>query len=169
MIIEPLVPVDGALPGVLLTELTALHLSNREFHALSGDFPDPDGITPEQVAASLADELVNPDVEMLLARSAGELVGFAVTLARHPDPADPDPWIGLLMVHGEAQRTGHGRRLAGIVADRFRAGGRTGLKLAVLDNNPRGLAFWKALGYEFVRKGRDHRLGRASTVLRLPL
>lgn len=48
---------DHDIPAPLLTELTALYASNREFHALSGDFPDPDDIRPEQVAAALADEL----------------------------------------------------------------------------------------------------------------
>jgi hypothetical protein len=48
MFLERLSPKDGALPAELLTELTALYASNRGFHALSGDFPDPDGIRPEQ-------------------------------------------------------------------------------------------------------------------------
>ena len=58
MIVETLAPKaleDGAaLPGPLLTELTALYASNRAFQQLSGDFPDPDDIRPEQVAAALA-------------------------------------------------------------------------------------------------------------------
>ncbi len=84
-------PPRHDIPGPLLVELTAVYISNREFHALSGDFPDPDDIRPEQVAAELADELANPDVEVLLARSAGRLTGIVITLAHHPDPADPDP------------------------------------------------------------------------------
>lgn len=103
MIVEALTPKaleDGAaLPGPLLTELTALYASNEEFHQLSGDFPDPSGIRPEQVAAALADELAQPTAEVLLARSEGRLVAVAVTLGRHPDPAEPEPWLGLLMVH----------------------------------------------------------------------
>src|ERR1044072_422790 len=86
----PLTP-DHDIPGPLLTELTALYAANRDFMALSGDFPDPDDMRPEQVAAALAEKLAHPDAEVLLARSAGRLVGVAITLARHPDPADPDP------------------------------------------------------------------------------
>ncbi|MDT9701746.1 hypothetical protein [Streptomyces sp. P17] len=82
---------DHDIPGPLLIELTALYASHRDFHALSGDFPDPDDIRPEQVAAALAEDLAHPDAEVLLARSQGRLVGVAITLARHPDPADPDP------------------------------------------------------------------------------
>ncbi|MET8960239.1 GNAT family N-acetyltransferase [Streptomyces sp. NPDC004074] len=166
MILEslPLTP-DHDIPGPLLVELTALYVSNREFHALSGDFPDPDGIRPEQVAAELADELANPDAEVLLARSAGRLAGIVITLAHHPDPTDPDPWIGLLMVDAGLQRQGHGRRLVSLVEDRFRSAGRAAVRLAVLENNPKALAFWTALGYETIDHRPDRGRGRPCTVL----
>ncbi|WP_077797968.1 bifunctional GNAT family N-acetyltransferase/NUDIX hydrolase [Streptomyces sp. JHA26] len=170
MIITPLtLAPDHGVPGPLLTELTALYASHRAFHALSGDFPDPDDIRPEQVAAALAEESALPGAEILLARDAGRLVGIAITLARHPDPADPDPWIGLLMVDAHLRRKGHGRRLASLVEDRFRAAGHTGLRLAVLDGNGDALAFWAALGYETLGHRRDLRAGRPCTVLRKPL
>ncbi|MGI5251711.1 GNAT family N-acetyltransferase [Actinacidiphila glaucinigra] len=70
----------------------------------------------------------------------GSLVGLAVTLAEHPDPADPFPWIGLLMVHGNRHRSGLGREIAGLVEERLRARGRDGVRLAVLDSNPGGRA-----------------------------
>ncbi|MFF3909454.1 GNAT family N-acetyltransferase [Streptomyces sp. NPDC001848] len=170
MILEPLpLSPEHGLPGELLTELTALYASNREFHALSGDFPDPDDIRPEQVAAALADELAHPDVEVLLARSFGRLVGMAITLAHHPDPADPDPWIGLLMVDAVLHRQGHGRQLAALVEDRLRTAGRTAVRLAVLENNPAGLAFWTALGYEVIGRRPDRDRGRPCAVLRKAL
>ncbi|MFB7585803.1 GNAT family N-acetyltransferase [Streptomyces sp. NPDC056169] len=173
MIVEALAPKaleDGAaLPGALLTELTALYASNEEFQQLSGDFPDPSDIRPEQVAAALADDLAEPTAEVLLARSEGRLVAVAVTLGRHPDPADPDPWLGLLMVHAGEQRAGHGRRLAAYVEDRFRAAGRTGLRLAVLENNPKALAFWTSLGYEETARRPDLAHGRPCVVLRKSL
>lgn len=173
VIVEALTPKaleDGAaLPGALLTELTALYASNEEFHQLSGDFPDPSDVRPEQVAAALADELAEPTAEVLLARSEGRLVALAVTLGHHPDPAEPEPWLGLLMVHGDARREGHGRRLASYVEDRFRAEGHTGLRLAVLENNPRALAFWISLGYEETDRRPDRAHGRPCVVLRKSL
>ncbi|MDX2560268.1 GNAT family N-acetyltransferase [Streptomyces sp. TX20-6-3] len=173
MIVEALVPKaleDGAaLPGPLLTELTALYASNEEFQQLSGDFPDPSDIRPEQVAAALADELAQATAEVLLARSEGRLVAVAITLGRHPDPAETEPWLGLLMVHGAERRAGHGRRLAAYVEDRFRAQGRTGLRLAVLENNPKALAFWTSLGYEETGRRPDLAHGRACVVMRKPL
>ncbi|MFB6770857.1 MULTISPECIES: GNAT family N-acetyltransferase [unclassified Streptomyces] len=167
MIITPLrTGPDHDIPGPLLTELTALYAAHRDFHALSGDFPDPDDIRPEQVAAALADELARPGAEVLLARDAGRLTGVAITLARHPDPADPDPWIGLLMVDAELRRRGHGRRLASLVEERLRATGRTAVRLAVLDADPGALAFWTALGYTAVDHRPDLERGRPCTVLR---
>ncbi|MFF7448251.1 MULTISPECIES: GNAT family N-acetyltransferase [unclassified Streptomyces] len=164
----PLTP-DHDIPAPVLTELTALYAAHRDFHALSGDFPDPDDVRPEQVAAALADDLADPDAEVLLARSEGRLVGIVVTLAHHPDPTDPDPWIGLLMVAADSRRRGYGRRLAGLVEDRFRKAGRDAVRLAVLDANPQGLAFWTALGYEVVDHRDDRALGRPCAVLRKPL
>ncbi|MFJ9945585.1 GNAT family N-acetyltransferase [Streptomyces erythrochromogenes] len=171
MILQLLVPVDGALPGPVLTEIAALYSTNHEFFELSGDFPDPDRITVEQVAASLADELAHDGAEILLARSAGRLVGLAATLDRNPAaaPGDDDPWIGLLLIDATAHREGYGRAVATLVEDRFRAAGRTGVQIAVLDNNPKGLAFWQSRGYSPVRRAKDRELGRDCTVLRKPL
>ncbi|MFM9447562.1 GNAT family N-acetyltransferase [Streptomyces acidiscabies] len=162
----PLTP-DHDIPAPVLTELTALYAANETFFALSGDFPDPTDIRPEQIARELADELAHPDAEVLLARSEGQLAGIAVTLAHHPDPQDPDPWIGLLMV--SEHRKGHGRRIAEAVEDTFRTAGRTAVRLAVLDNNPQGMAFWTALGYELIDRRKDRQLQRPCAVLRKPL
>ncbi|MEU9475658.1 GNAT family N-acetyltransferase [Streptomyces sp. NPDC048191] len=170
MILEPLSPGQD-VPAPLLAELTALYASNRAFHRLSGDFPDPDDVRPEQVAATLAEDLAVPGTEVLLARAQdGRLVGLAGTRAHHPDPADPDPWIGLLMVHAEEHGKGHGRALAGLVEDRLRARGRrSAVRLAVLANNPKALAFWTALGYEVIGHRPDRGLGRPCAVLRKEL
>lgn len=170
MILEPLPRTSGHdIPAPLLAELTALYASNREFQALSGDFPDPDDIRPEQVAAEVAEVWEDPDAEILLARDQGRLVGVAFTLAHHPDPADPDPWIGLLMIDAGVHRKGYGRRLAAAVEDRFRSAGRSAVRLAVLANNPKALAFWTSLGYEVIDHRPDRRLGRPCAVLRKPL
>lgn len=174
MILEPLASAadgtsPGDLPGPLLTELTALYASNHEFFALSGDFPDAHHISTEQVATALADELSQPGAEVLLGRSEGRLIGVVVTLDHHPDPADPDPWIGLLLVDARVQRTGLGRRLATATENRFRTAGRTAVRLAVLDNNPKALAFWTTLGYELLDHREDTQLGRPCAVLRKPL
>ncbi|MGV9938937.1 GNAT family N-acetyltransferase [Streptomyces sp. NPDC003401] len=170
MILEPLpLTPDHDIPAPLLTELTALHAGDQEFRALGGDFPDPGDIRPEQVAGVLADAMAEPGVEVLLARGAGQLVGVAVTLAHRPDPDDPDPWIGLLLVDTAVRRQGYGRRIAEALEARFRAAGRDAVRLAVPDADPRGLAFWTALGYEVLGHRPDPRLGRPCAVLRKSL
>ncbi|MFE3766548.1 GNAT family N-acetyltransferase [Streptomyces sp. NPDC059104] len=171
MILQPLVPVDGALPGPVLTEIATLYATNRAFFELSGDFPDPARITVEQVATALADELATDSAEVLLARSAGRLVGLVVTLAHHPDPAsgDPDPWIGLLLIDAAAHREGHGRTVAGLVEDRFRTAGRTGVRIAVLEDNAAGLAFWQAQGYTELRRAENRERGLPCRVMRKEL
>ncbi|MGP3951750.1 GNAT family N-acetyltransferase [Streptomyces sp. 7N604] len=157
------------LPAPLLDELTALYRSDPVFQRISGDFPDPEDIRPEQVAASIRQELAHPAAEVLLGREGHQLLGVAITLAEHPDPDDPDPWIGLLMVHGQEQRTGHGQELAQLVEERLRAAGHEGVRLAVLENNPKALAFWTALGYEVIDHREDRRLHRPCLVLRKDL
>ncbi|MEV6106087.1 GNAT family N-acetyltransferase [Streptomyces sp. NPDC051940] len=166
MLLEPLAIEGGDLPAPLRAELAGLYASNVAFFTLSGDFPDPLRITAEQVAASVRDDLAHDGAEYLLARDGdGALVGIAATAAVHPDPADPYPWIGLLLVHGERHREGLGGRLAGLVEDRFRAAGRPGVRLAVLENNPKGLAFWTARGYEVVDRRLDRGAGRPCVVM----
>ncbi|MFI7011519.1 GNAT family N-acetyltransferase [Streptomyces sp. NPDC050145] len=170
MLIESLDPgPEHALPGELLTEIAELYASNREFFALSGDFPDPDAITTEQVAAALADDLSRPGAEAFLARSGGRVVALALTMAHHPDPADPDPWLGLLLVDAREHRSGHGRAAARAVEDHFRTAGRAALRLAVLENNPKAQAFWTSLGYEEIDRRKDRDLGRDCRVMRRPL
>ncbi len=162
-------PPGRALPEPLLAELTALYASNHAFHTLTGDFPDPHDIRPEQVAHALSEEWARPGTDVLLARSFGHLTGIAITLAHHPDPADPDPWIGLLLVDAGLHGQGHGRRLATLVEDRFRAAHRTAARLAVLDSNQKAMAFWTALGYEVIDHREDRQLKRPCAVLRKEL
>lgn len=163
VILEPV--RAGGVPPVL-AELTALYASQQAFHTLSGEFPDPADIRPAQVAEAVAAELAHPDGEVLLARVDGRLVAVVHTLAHHPDPSDPDPWIGLLLVDAAQQGKGYGRQAAELTEARFRAAGRQAIRLAVLDGNDAGLAFWKSLGYEPLAHRHDRALNRPCTVLR---
>ncbi|MFC6062814.1 GNAT family N-acetyltransferase [Streptomyces ochraceiscleroticus] len=173
LVLEPLSPLlaahDGHLPGPLLDELTDLYASNAAFFALSGDFPDPYALQRDEVASSINGELAHPAAEVLIAREDdgehGRLTGLAVTLTEHPDPLDPYPWIGLLLIHVGLQRAGRGRRLATAVERRLQAAGHDGVRLAALDANPDGLAFWRALGYRVIDHRTDHALARPCTVL----
>jgi ribosomal protein S18 acetylase RimI-like enzyme len=55
------------------------------------------------------------------------------------------------------------------VEDRLRAADRAAVRLAVLDDNQKALAFWTALGYEVIDRREDRQLGRPCAVLRKEL
>ena len=138
LVLEPLVPVNGSLPPGVLAALTELYASTPPSTAPPATSPTPGPSPTSRSRAASAPELAHPAAEVLLARDSadGSLAGIAVTLAEHPDPLDPYPWIGLLMVHGGRHRSGLGRELAGLVEERLSARGRDGIRLAVLDANP---------------------------------
>ncbi|MGW1125255.1 GNAT family N-acetyltransferase [Streptomyces sp. NPDC002526] len=136
-----------------IREVVALYAGNPAYLRAAGEY-DPDDIQAARVEADLRGEVAMEGGEVLLARSGeGRLVGVVCLLRRHPK--DGLPWIGLLMVDGRSRRTGIGRRLVGLVEERFRAEGRSGLRLAVLENNPDALAFWKSLGWREIDRRQD--------------
>lgn len=163
---QPLPLVDGVLPEPALAEVTDVFASNIAFHRLSGDFPDPEHVRPEQVASELSAELRNPAAEVLLLRDRPDgLVGVVALLHEHPDPLDTYPWIGLLMIHSDLHGHGYGRQAVAMIENRFRAAGRGGVRLAVLENNTSALGFWTGLGYQEIDRRKDRSLGRACFVL----
>ncbi|WP_405936923.1 GNAT family N-acetyltransferase [Streptomyces sp. NBC_00726] len=136
-----------------IREVVALYAGNPAYWRAAGEY-DPDDIPAAQVEADLRREVAMEGGEVLLARTGeGRLVGVVCLLRRHPK--DGLPWIGLLIVDGHSRRTGIGRRLVGLVEERFRAEGRSGLRLAVLENNPDALTFWKSLGWREIDRRQD--------------
>ncbi|GAA1372041.1 GNAT family N-acetyltransferase [Catellatospora chokoriensis] len=179
----PLLPGDIAPGSPVLAELAELYAGNAAFHRLSGEFgPEPESVSPTEVAGALTEELATPGVGVFLARVPGSggptrrdegdavrgdagapLAGVVALLEAHP--VDGFPWIGLLMV--DARRTGRGlgRAVAEEVHDRLRRAGRPGVRLAVLVNNPAALAFWTRLGYTEVDRRPDLQAGRDCIVM----
>ncbi|MGW2474564.1 GNAT family N-acetyltransferase [Streptomyces sp. NPDC001665] len=136
-----------------IREVVALYAGNPAYWRAAGEY-DPEDIHAVRVEADLRDEVATEGGEVLLGRDGeGRVVGVVCLLRRHPK--DGLPWIGLLMVDGRSRRTGIGRRLVGLVQERFRAEGRSGLRLAVLENNPDALAFWKSLGWREIDRRQD--------------
>jgi ribosomal protein S18 acetylase RimI-like enzyme len=142
-----------------IAEIVALYASNPEYWRASGEH-DPEDIRADRVEAELREEAG----EVLLARDTeGRLVGLVSLLHHHP--TDGYPWIGLLMVHGDRRRRGVGRRLAGLVEERFRDRAPEGIGLAVLENNPTALAFWSSLGWREIDRRPDVQYGRPCIVM----
>ncbi|MEU8002365.1 GNAT family N-acetyltransferase [Catellatospora sp. NPDC049111] len=170
----PLAPGDLAPGSPVLAELAQLYAGNAAFHRLSGEFgPDPETVSPAEVAGALSGELAMPGVEVLLVRvsrpettpdAGGEsLAGVVALLDTHP--VDGFPWIGLLMVDARRQGRGLGREVAEEVHERLRRAGRPGVRLAVLVNNPAALAFWTRLDYTEIDRRPDLQAGRDCVVM----
>jgi GNAT superfamily N-acetyltransferase len=63
-------------------------------------------------------------------------------------PAPDDGYLGLMILHPDARGRGYGRQFLGHVEGLARAAGCPRLYLAVLQENPRGRAFWEGQGFQ---------------------
>ncbi|MFI1399036.1 GNAT family N-acetyltransferase [Streptomyces sp. NPDC020681] len=145
-------------------EVVDLYASNPEYARAAGEHD------PESILAELREEAATDGCEVLLARdeeSGGRVSALLCLLDRHPK--DGLPWIGLLLVHGGLRRRGIGRELVDVVERRFRAEGREGIRLAVLENHAPALAFWTSLGWHEIDRRRDVQHDRPCIVLHKPL
>lgn len=78
----------------------------------------------------------------------GKLVGFVHFLAGYRDPEQAV--ITLQLVSERYQRKGLGRVLFHLLTQRLLALGMTSARVAVVANNERGIAFWRAMGFQQV-------------------
>lgn len=92
-------------------------------------------------------------------KATGEAVGQADYLEENPD--DGKHWLGLLMIHSAHQRLGLGSEAYQRLAGHFRADkGWTTLRLGVLRQNTKALAFWQHLGFYQIGATRRDNAGR---------
>ena len=90
----------------------------------------------------------------------GHLIGLAETGFGFPEP--DDAYLGLMVLIPAARGKGAGRRLLRHIEAESRQRGAKNLFLAVLDENPRGLAFWRREGFTVRLTGRPVTLGAKS-------
>jgi len=91
--------------------------------------------------------LTDPDEEVLVARSNGEVVGFVRFLYREK------PWgisceIETLVVDEDWRGAGAGSRLLEATEEAAIARGARGIRADILVGNDEGAAFWQARGYK---------------------
>lgn len=87
----------------------------------------------------------------------GRLVAAAAMAFHYPEPGDA--FLGLLLVDAAERGAGLGRRLLDTVEAAARARGAPRLYLAVLEENPRGRAFWERAGFAHVLTKTDVAFG----------
>ena len=131
--------------------------------AYRGHMPDSflDALDPVQRAAWWAQVVVDPEVTVLVAVEAGQLVGFSSFLACRDDDAAPATCeIATLYVDPRHWRSGCGASLVEAVVRIARQGASREISLWVLGTNVAARAFYESLG--FAHDGRsktDSRLG----------
>lgn len=76
----------------------------------------------------------------------GEPVGVLDWLEENP--ADGNPWIGLLIVHARRQREGIAAEVLELLCSRLRALGASSVRAAVIARNEAGLAFARFASFE---------------------
>ncbi len=94
---------------------------------------------------------------------AGHLSGVAELSFGFPEPGDA--YLGLMILAPRLRGQGFGHRLLAEIEGRARGAGARCLYLAVLDENPRGRAFWEREGFAPTGVWRDdaetgHRIRR---------
>jgi GNAT superfamily N-acetyltransferase len=94
-------------------------------------------------------------------RDDGRLAGTATLLVPHSAGC---PWIGLLIVHGDAQGQGIGREAVLAIEDALAGERWAEVRLGVLESTEGALAFWTSLGYAEIERASDA-AGRPCTVL----
>lgn len=92
----------------------------------------------------------------------GTILGLADLAFGWPDPQDA--YIGLLLIDAASRGRGLGRRLLDQLAACARDRGATRLLLAVLDDNPRGRAFWEREGFRVILTTPPATLGARSHI-----
>jgi ribosomal protein S18 acetylase RimI-like enzyme len=102
-----------------------------------------------------------PGYELLVARSAGAPLGFALV---HPRGLAGSPYLASIAVADAARGRGVGSRLLAFAEDRFRSQARH-FFLCVSSFNARARAFYERQGYSQVGEFRDYLIDGASEIL----
>lgn len=104
-----------------------------------------------------------PDLAHIGLFRDGRIIGAASMAFGYPEPGDA--FLGLMLVDAAERGGGQGRRLLDAVLAEARSRGAPRLYLAVLDENPRGRAFWEREGFSHVLTKTDVAFGERRHVV----
>lgn len=127
-----------------------------------------DRVPPDRAKAEAFFTDAPPGADLALSHRLGlfvkdRLSGVAELSFGFPEPGDA--YLGLMILAPRLRGQGYGHRLLAEIEGRARASGAPRLYLAVLDDNPRGRAFWEREGFTPTGVWRDdaetgHRIRR---------
>jgi len=141
-----------------VSELLAVHLSNQAYLDLTeGSGGTPGAYDRGMLERDLAMSDMTPGrhTAVLRLRDGGACVGVLDWMDENQ--SDGLPWIGLVMVHGDHQRSGLAAESIRGLAEHGRAAGWTRLREGVIEGNEAGMAPALAVGMREVER-RPHRI-----------
>ncbi len=101
---------------------------------------------------------ISPEAIIALGLWHGPALDGVASLAfGWPEPADA--YLGLMLLDPQARGQGLGPHLLAAAKDQARARGARRMLLAVLEENPRGRAFWKSMGFAHLLTAPPARIG----------
>ncbi|MCB9285596.1 MAG: GNAT family N-acetyltransferase [Lewinellaceae bacterium] len=94
---------------------------------------------------------------------ADRLVGVVDLVENYPEPGE---WIiGLLLLHPDLRGRGLGGQVHEELVEMARNGGATKMRLGVVTQNERGIAFWTRLGYREISRTAPRLMGKKTSVI----
>lgn len=116
----------------------------RDYIELETGAPPADDYAAKLIAEA-PPKLGSEDVFAFAAEADGKLSGIVTCLRNFYETGE---WyMGLLLLDPAARGAGLGTRMAAYVFDRAQSQGASCIRVAVLDANPRGRAFWETQGF----------------------
>ena len=141
-----------------ISELLDVHLSNQAYLDLTeGSGGSAGAYDRGMLERDLMMSAMTPGRHtcVLRLRDSGACVGVLDRMDENPN--DGVPWIGLVMVHGERQRSGLGAEALRGLAEYGQAHGWTRLRESVIVGNDSGMALARAVGMREVER-KPHRI-----------
>lgn len=135
---------EEEIPAVL-----AMFRRNRDYFDLDGKQPTAQSIREDMAALP---PRAKPEGKHYLALWREGQVEAVLDLVEG-FPRERTVWIGLLLVDAQKRRQGIGGAIAAAVAQAATLAGMDTVRLACLQNNPVGHAFWEASGFRDIREG----------------
>ena len=149
LVLSPLSTNDSA------ADFLPVFNSNPDFVEASEGITGRDRYSEDEVALYLWQERMREHsiVFAIRHRDTGEVIGILAALV--PGRDDGVPWIGLLVLTRDRQRSGMGREAAAAFEASLRRSGAARVGLHVMTSQPGARRFWESLGHVVIGETTD--------------